>query len=363
MTGTDASPHAAVRYRPSPLRAVATLGSLGATGRGGSGMAEAAAPAPNASVSFMDMARAAIDWLKRNWLRTLIVSVISFGLAWLWNMWLMAYRLQGHRVDSGRGSTTATADGKSYNMIYWLLVTTVLFSIISYGHERGYRTMLQEVVSAPKRIMHSFHENPNVTAGMFLWGMSLSLVVAVVLTQAMSGILALGFIIAAPSFVANILNNFFIRVWRIMLGNFAPQVKEEAGAAASPLTVMLGQGFGMIIAFLFGNFILKLLLAIVCGVLSYVVVVVTSKPKPTPAAVIIVVGAALGLVLVFLHPGRAFADDGGWQECHYNGHQCSHGLFGFWQWFRSHGANIVIKRSFIGGFGGGLGAILGATLG
>src|SRR5947207_1750038 len=244
-------------------------------------MAEAAAAASSAGVSFMDMARAAVDWLKRNWLRALIVSAISFGVAWLWNMWLMAYRLQGHRVDSGRGSTTATADGHSYNLIYWLLVTTVVFSIISYGHERGYREMLQEVVGAPKRILRTLNDRPNITIGMFLWGMALSLIVAVVLTQAMSGILAIGLIAAAPSFVANILNNFFLRVWRIMLGNFAPQTRDDAQSATSPLVVMLGQGFGMVIAFLFGNGILKLVLAIVCVAASYVVVVVTNKPKPT----------------------------------------------------------------------------------
>src|SRR3954462_1262890 len=135
------------------------------------------------TIPFSQALEASVDWLKKNWWRTLIVSAASFVVAWLWNMWLMAYRLEGHRVDSGRGSTTATADGKSYNMIYWLLVTTVLFSIISYGHERGYKTMLQEVVGAPKRIVRSLNESPNITIGMFLWGMSLSLVVAVVLTQ------------------------------------------------------------------------------------------------------------------------------------------------------------------------------------
>jgi hypothetical protein len=261
-----------------------------------------AGEAPQApTVSFSQALDASVDWVKRNWWRTLIVSGASFVVAWLWNMWLMAYRLEGHRVDPGRGSTTATADGKSYNIIYWLLVTTVGFGIVAYARERGVRTTLQELVGAPKRILASLSARPNTTIGMFLWGMSLSMIVAVILTQAMSGVLAIGFLVAAPSLLANLINNFFIRVWTAVLSNFAPNVRDEVDGVTGPLVVMLGQAAGLILAFIIGdsmfggaNDIIKVLLAVGLAGMSYVVVLIGNRPSPSTATVVIVIVGGVG---------------------------------------------------------------------
>src|SRR3954447_15434863 len=322
------------------------------------------------TIPFSQALEASVDWLKKNWWRTLIVSAASFVVAWLWNMWLMAYRLEGHRVDPGRGSTTATADGKSYNLIYWMLVTTVGFGLVAYMRERGVRNTLQELAGAPKRMVDSLNARPNATIGMFLWGMSLSMIVAVILTQAMSGVLAIGFLVAAPSLFANLINNFFIRVWTAVLSNFAPQVANDVEGIASPLAVMLGQAAGMILAFIIGDSlfggataVVKVVLALGFAGLSYVVVIIGNRPSPSTAGVVIVIVGAVGAaVLVLAHPHAAFADDGGWRECSYNGHACN-GVFGFYQWFRSNGATIVIRRAFVGGVGAAFGTILGATLG
>ena len=56
------------------------------------------------TIPFNEALEASVDWLRKNWWRTLIVSAASFIVAWVWNMWLMAYRLEGHRVDPGRAS-------------------------------------------------------------------------------------------------------------------------------------------------------------------------------------------------------------------------------------------------------------------
>ena len=113
-----------------------------------------------------EVVRECVDWFKRNWWRTLIISAVSFVVAWVWNIWLMAYRLEGHRVDPGRGSTTATADGHGYNVIYWMLVTTVGFGLIAYGRERGFKTMLYELVRAPQRVANTLTTRPAVAPPM-----------------------------------------------------------------------------------------------------------------------------------------------------------------------------------------------------
>src|SRR4051794_1429629 len=175
-----------------------------------------------------EVVRECVDWFKRNWWRTLIISAVSFGVAWVWNVWLMAYKLEGHRVDPGRGGTTATADGHGYNLIYWMLVTTVVFGLFSYGHERGFRTMVQELSRAPQRMYTTLTKHPAVTIGLFLWGASMALLIGSIITQAMAGILGIGFLVAAPSLLANVLNNSVVRIWSAILGNFTPQA---AGAA------------------------------------------------------------------------------------------------------------------------------------
>src|SRR3954464_16043760 len=110
-----------------------------------------------------EVVRECVDWFKRNWWRTLIISAVSFIVAWAWNVYLMAYRLEGHRVDPGRGGTTATADGHSYNAIYWMLVTAVIFGLFTYGRERGFRNMIQELMRAPQRIYITLTRRPAVT--------------------------------------------------------------------------------------------------------------------------------------------------------------------------------------------------------
>ncbi len=76
-------------------------------------------------------------WLRKNWIRTLIFSVLSFVIAWAWNVWIMARKLEGSVAEPG-SSTTATAQGHTWNGIYWLLCTTILFGLITYGREKGF---------------------------------------------------------------------------------------------------------------------------------------------------------------------------------------------------------------------------------
>ena len=57
-------------------------------------MDETAGSVGDTGITLAEAYAASVDWLKTNWLRTLIVSILSFIVAWGWNMWLMAYRLQ-----------------------------------------------------------------------------------------------------------------------------------------------------------------------------------------------------------------------------------------------------------------------------
>ena len=116
------------------------------------------------TVSLKDALDASVSWLKRNWWRMVIVSAASFVVAWVWNVWLMAYRLNGHGVGPGHANTIATADGKAYNIVYWMLLAAVPLGLLAYGRERGGRTTLREMAGVPKRVLDSLSAHPNVTS-------------------------------------------------------------------------------------------------------------------------------------------------------------------------------------------------------
>ena len=152
-------------------------------------------------------------WLRKNWIRTLIFSVLSFLIAWIWNVWIMARKLEGSVAEPG-SSTTATAQGKTWNGIYWLLCTTILFGLITYGREKGFRNLLREFFTPPFTFFDNLFKRPRSAIAMGCWGAALALLIGSVVSNAISGLLGLGFLLAAPTALAIVLNNVLIRVDR-----------------------------------------------------------------------------------------------------------------------------------------------------
>ena len=137
-------------------------------------------------------------WLRKNWIRTLVFSLLSFVIVWGWNVWIMARKLEGSVAEPG-SSTTATAEGHTWNGVYWLLCTTILFGLITYGREKGFKNLLREFFTPPFTFFDNLVRRPRSAIAMGCWGAALALLVGSVVSNAVSGLLGLGFLLAAPT--------------------------------------------------------------------------------------------------------------------------------------------------------------------
>ena len=304
-------------------------------------------------------------WLRKNWLRTLIFSVLSFLIAWAWNVWIMARKLEGSVADPG-SETTATAQGKTWNGIYWLLCTTILFGLITYGREKGFKNLLREFFTPPFTFFENLFKRPRSAIAMACWGAALALLIGSVISNAISGLLGLGFLLAAPTALAVVLNNVLIRAWIGAFSAAQPRLKSNASALANPYAMMLGEAIGAILAWRMDGAAVPIVLALILIVVSFVVVATgQGKALPNPIPLILIVGAGVVTWRV-LRATPAHADDGGWLECATaSGEPCSElGFFqGWWEWRKSAGADVVIRQARIGGSFSAFGAVIGCALG
>ena len=304
-------------------------------------------------------------WLRKNWMRTLIFSVLSFLIAWVWNVWIMARKLEGSVAEPG-SSTTATAQGKTWNGIYWLLCTTILFGLITYGREKGFRNLLREFFTPPFTFFDNLFRRPRSAIAMGCWGAALALLVGSVVSNAIAGLLGLGFLLAAPTALAIVLNNVLIRGWIGAFSAAQPRLRSNAQGIANPYAMMFGEGIGAIVAWRADGAAMPVVLAVILVVVSFVVVAGgAGKALPNPMPLIFFVAAAV-VAWKVLHATPARADDGGWSECATaNGDPCSQLSFfrGWWEWRKSAGADVVIRQGRVGGTFSALGCLFGCMLG
>ena len=210
-------------------------------------------------------------WLRKNWIRTLVFSLLSFVIAWGWNVWIMARKLEGSVAEPG-SSTTATAQGHTWNGVYWLLCTTILFGLITYGREKGFKNLLREFFTPPFTFFDNLVRRPRSAIAMGCWGAALALLVGSVVSNAVSGLLGLGFLLAAPTALAIVLNNVLIRGWTGIFSAMQPRLKHDAAALANPYAMMFGEAIGALIAWRASGAIVPVVLALILIVVSFVVV-------------------------------------------------------------------------------------------
>jgi hypothetical protein len=293
-------------------------------------------------------------WTAAHWRMTLLISAIAFVFGWVWNTYIMAVDLEGSVVDPD-ADTIAMAEGRSGNALFWLLLFSLAGGVITYAWSRGWRSFLSDLAALPRQFGSAVSRSPAVAFAMLLWGMSISLIIATLISSAVSFALGLVLLALAATPVGVILNFALVRLWRALYGIVAPKTDSRIGVTTGPFMVMLGEAIGLFLDWMFGSWVLGLVLGILCAVASLLVVRLTPTPQAT--ALIVFFGIAVAIQVLWMH--AAYADDGGWSECvSPDGGPCT-GLTGFFDWLRSPGADVLIVR----GAAGGLSAAVGAALG
>lgn len=299
-------------------------------------------------------------WVRTHLGMTILLGIAAFVVGWVWNTYLLAVELDGSNPGPGT-ETIATADGKPFNNVFWLLAFGLLSGLITYGRQRGLRNMFGDLAVLPRKFGQTMSQNARGSFAMLLWGMAVSLLVSIFIPSAVSLALALVLLILAATPLGTIINSALIKIWKALTGNDAPSEKMGAVLVAGPFLVMLGEASGLLLDWLFASLVLGLILGVGAAVGS-VLLGRGASPSPTTT-----VGVLIGLsfALAELWPGRALADDGGWKECHTpDGVACSDlGPGGLYAWCSSEGAGALIASGAMGGGFAGLGAAIGIGLG
>jgi hypothetical protein len=309
-----------------------------------------------------------VAWVRRNWIRTLIFSVASFVVCWLWNIWLVARAANGGGfADVGKTGSVATAPGSDrFNGLYWLLISTIGFGLFTYGRERGFANAIADIAGLPGSLAKAVTSHPTAAWAMLLWGMAAGLSLGGFMPNAVSATLGAGFVLLALTPVAAIVNNVIIRLFTGIVSSAAPNVTALLAGLAAPFLVMMGEVAGLVFTNLAGLEVLpSLVLAVACGVGAYLFGAAAGKAGPAIGPVAFMFVLLVGLASVGGLAARpAAADDGGWSECvdAKTGKPCR-GLSGIRLWWKSPGASVARNEARAGGLYGGAGAVFGAGLG
>ena len=218
----------------------------------------------------------------------------------------------------------------------------------------------------PFTFFDNLFRRPRSAIAMGCWGAALALLIGSVVSNAIAGLLGFGFLLAAPTALAIVLNNVLIRAWIGAFSAAQPRLRTNAQGLANPYAMMFGEAIGAIVAWRADGAVVPVVLAVIFIVVSFVVVAGgAGKPLPNPMPLILFVGAGIvrGRCCT---PDPAHADDGGWCECATaSGEPCSQlGFFkGWWEWRKSAGADIVIRQGRVGGTFSALGCLFGCLLG
>lgn len=302
-----------------------------------------------AEVSLRELATRAVQYLRANLVRTVVMSTASFVAGWAANVYVMAVRYEGSVI--GPGGTATSPGNVVQGGMYWGALTTIIFSLLAYGHQAGWRKLRDDLLSLPGILKSTFSAPAHGAWSMLLWGAAVSLAAAVLIGPAVAGVLGAGLLLLAPSPISGILGRVLTRLWLGVLGVVSPAGKHRVGGLGGTIAGVTGTAVGMALAWQTAGDTTKIVMALGAAVVAYLVA--SGKVTPQGAAgLFMLVG---GLVLFrHLFEGTALADDGGWSECG----ECS-----VIDWSRSAGAGDVIRSGTAGGAAAGAGAALGTGLG
>jgi hypothetical protein len=312
-------------------------------------------------------ARASWDWLGEifsGWLRwvrehlliTIVLSAAAFVFGWLWNVYVMAVRLDGS--DPGGERTVATAQGRPFNAFFWVLLFSLLTGLVTYGWQRGWKQMGEDFRVLPRRFAKALSGDMEASTALLLWGVGVALVTSTVITSAVSLALGLVLVTLAATPLGVIVNFAVIRLWRGLTGVASPESGTDVTAFAGPFLMMVGEGFGLFVDWGANSWVFSLVVGILAGGGS---LVLGRRGHAGVVAGMCLVGATILLGLAHSHP--ASADDGGWSECITDSGEACQGLGGLFAWFGSDGASTVMSYALLGGIFSGVGTAVGFGIG
>ena len=296
--------------------------------------------------------------MREHLLVTIVLSAGAFVVGWLWNTYLIAVHLDG--ADPSDRTSIATGEGRTYNALYWLLLFSLLTGLATYAWQRGWKQMVQDLGVLPRRFAQALKDDAESSIALLLWGVGVALVTATVISSAVSLVLGLVLVTLAATPFGVIVNFALIRLWRGLTGVASPETGADVTTFAGPFLMMVGEGFGLFVDWGVNSWLFSLVVGVLaCGGS----LLLGRRGQQGVVAGMYLLGVTVALSLA--HGRRAWADDGGWNECFTDsGEPCRDaGLGGLLAWFGSGGASEVMRDATTGGIASGIGTAIGFGVG
>jgi hypothetical protein len=288
--------------------------------------AAAAAPTevPDPGSKIKTLSRGVAQWLKENTFEALVFVIIGAAVGFLINAILMIFRYEGFGVPPG---SVATGSGNLVSgSLFWIVFTTLVFSVIGYRRALGKERFWKEVREFPANVLGLFTKDRERAIVHLLWGFAGCIIVTTIISPSLGAVLALLILISLPSMLGDIITELLQRAWDTITKAVAPTKNVAMVSSVAMAVGVVGVCFALAFAFLFeslwgaasltppGNFgrFVKLLVAIAAGGAAYAIG--RQFAQPTAAAALIFLAVMIG-TLAALGGSPARADDGGWLEC------------------------------------------------
>ncbi|HEY3241483.1 MAG TPA: hypothetical protein VGL92_18120 [Acidimicrobiia bacterium] len=240
----------------------------------------------------------------------LLCGAVGFGISLAWNTYEMAVRYDGHRVPAGSpvtGSNNTVAGGA-----FWVLFPLVASAVVTYALRRGPARFRQDLADLPVVVRTLIRVDGDGAAIHLAWGFAGASLVMLFLAPALSGVLAVGALVALAGPLRSVSTAAGLLAWRWAVERIKPSPGPRHPAVAVSVA-QLGTIGALAVGLLVASRSSRMLLVLVAlGLAAYLTY---GRKRPASAGVIVAVLGATAVALKVLDALPALADDGGWSEC------------------------------------------------
>jgi hypothetical protein len=241
---------------------------------------------------------------------TAVCAAVGFGISLVWNTYSMAVRYDGHQVPPGApvtGSNNTVQGGA-----FWVLFPLVASAVVTYAIRRGPQRFRRDVADLPVLVRTLLRVDGDGAAAHLAWGFAGAGLVMLFLAPAVSGVLAVGALVALAGPLRAVFTGAFLLAWRAVVERVKPAPGPRHPAVAVSVA-QLGTIGSLAVGLLISSGSVRLLFVLVAfGVAVYLTY---GRHHPAATGVVLVVVGAAAVTRLLLEAAPALADDGGWSEC------------------------------------------------
>jgi hypothetical protein len=213
------------------------------------------------------LARSVSSWLETNITQALFSALFGAILGYATNFLLLAFWYDGYQKSAGG---IATGQGNIIaGSLFWMLASTILFTLVGYRRAIGKERFWREVRSLPATLGNLFREDGRAARIHLLWGAAISLIASQLISPCLAGVVAVGLLAAAPSLVGRIVSALLYRAWSLLVRRFAPTRGRPLNGPISMTVAIMGSAVALGIAFFVDAQIYRLGMAALCGVVAW----------------------------------------------------------------------------------------------